>query len=257
LDYLIDTNKRNGPEESMTDTARPRIMVIGGSSGIGIAVARVALRDGAAVVIVGRRAGRLRRAAEALGSPASLATLVADITDEAQVRSMFEQAGPLSHVVVTAADITGYQPIRELVLADARATIESKLLAALLIAKHLPTAMPEGSLTFTGGIATDRPMPGGAVVAAVNSSLSGLARALALELAPIRVNVLSPGWVDTPVWETIAGQRKDAMLAGMAERLPVGRVGEPEDIGEAALFVTRARHVTGTVLHVDGGQRLV
>jgi NAD(P)-dependent dehydrogenase (short-subunit alcohol dehydrogenase family) len=184
--------------------------------------------------------------------------LTADVTEEDQVHALFERAGHLDHVVVTAADITAYQPIRNLVLAEARKTIESKLLAALLIAKHASTALPaDGSITFTGGIATDRPMPGGSVVAAVNSSLSGLVRALALELAPIRVNALAPGWVDTPVWEKIAGPRKDAMLADMAARLPVGRVGEPHDIGEAALFATRARHLTGTVLHIDGGQRLI
>jgi NAD(P)-dependent dehydrogenase (short-subunit alcohol dehydrogenase family) len=242
----------------MADNASQRIMVIGGSSGIGCGVARVALREGATVVIVGRSAERLRRAADALGNRDTLETLAADVTDEKQVHALFAQADRLDHVVVTAADVAAYQPIRELVLADARRTIESKLLAALLIAKHASAALrADGSITFTGGIATDRPMPGGGVVAAVNSSLSGLVRALALELAPIRVNVLAPGWVDTPVWEKIAGPRKDTMLADMAARLPVGHVGEPDDIGEAALFATRARHVTGTVLHIDGGQQLV
>jgi NAD(P)-dependent dehydrogenase (short-subunit alcohol dehydrogenase family) len=238
--------------------AAERIMVIGGSSGIGVGVARVALREGAAVTIVGRSADRLDRAVQALGHHARLQARRADVTDEGQVTSLFEAAARLDHVIVTAADIVAYQPIRALVLSDAVSTIQSKLIAALLIAKHAPAALTAGgSITFTGGIAADRPIPGGSVVAAVNSSLNGLVRALALELAPIRVNALSPGWVETPVWEKIAGERKDAMLADMAQRLPVGRVGQPDDIGEAALFATRARHLTGTLLHIDGGQRFV
>ncbi len=240
------------------DNDRPVFAVIGGSSGIGLGVARVLLRTGAAVVLVGRSPERLLAAEQELASPGQVRTAAADVTDEDQVRRFFDDTGMLDHIIVTAADVAGYRLIDSMEIADARRLIDSKLIAALLIAKHAPTHLREGaSITFTGGIATERPAPGGSVVAAVNSALTGLARALALELAPIRVNVLSPGWVDTPVWEKVAGPRKDAMLEDMARRLPVGRTGTPEDIGEAALFVTSARHLTGAVLPIDGGQRLV
>jgi NAD(P)-dependent dehydrogenase (short-subunit alcohol dehydrogenase family) len=235
-----------------------QVMVIGGSSGIGLGVARVALRSGAAVTVVGRSLERLRRVESELGDVGRVVTFNADVTDEDQVSALFASCGELDHVVLTAADIVAYQPLRELDLDAARRTIDSKLIAALLVAKHAAaTLRPGGSITFTGGIATDRPAPGGSVVAAVNSGLSGLARALALELAPIRVNVLAPGWVETPVWDKIAGANKHRMLEEMAQRLPVGRIGTPEDIGEAALFVARARHLTAAVIPVDGGQRLV
>ena len=136
-------------------------------------------------------------------------------------------------MIVTAAEIVAYQPVRQLDLAAARATIESKLIAALLIAKHAAPILPQsGSITFTGGIATDRPAPGGTVVPAVNSALSGLARRLALELAPIRVDVIAPRWVLTPVWDEIAGENKHSVLDDMTSRLPTGRIGSPEDIGQ-------------------------
>jgi NAD(P)-dependent dehydrogenase (short-subunit alcohol dehydrogenase family) len=234
------------------------VMVIGGSSGMGHGVAEAALRDGADVVIVGRSIARLEQTRTELGPRDRLRTAVADVSDEGQVRRLFEETGPLDHVVVTAADIAGYHPVQELDLVAARRIIDSKLIGALLVARYAaPGLRPGGSITLTGGIAAERPAPGGSVVAAVNSALVGLTRALALDLAPIRVNVLAPGWVDTPFWDTMAGPRKFAMLDGMAARLPIGRIGRPEDIGQAALYAMGAGYLTGAVLQVDGGQRLV
>jgi NAD(P)-dependent dehydrogenase (short-subunit alcohol dehydrogenase family) len=112
-------------------------------------------------------------------------------------------------------------------------------------------------MTFISGIAAYRPAARGSVVAAVNAALEGLVRALAVELAPIRVNAVSPGWVDTTIWTQVAGDRKAEMLAAMAERLPVGRVGQPEDIADAISFLIGNGFSTGTTLHVEGGHRLV
>jgi NAD(P)-dependent dehydrogenase (short-subunit alcohol dehydrogenase family) len=107
------------------------------------------------------------------------------------------------------------------------------------------------------GIAAERPGPGGAVVAAVNGALMSLVRALALELAPVRVNALSPGWIDTPFWDTFAGDAKPQRFEQHARRLPVRRMGTPEDTAHAALFLLGNGFTTGEVLHVDGGHRLV
>jgi NAD(P)-dependent dehydrogenase (short-subunit alcohol dehydrogenase family) len=141
---------------------------------------------------------------------------------------------------------------------NARRVVDSKVIAPLLLAKHgAPRLQRGGSITFTSGIAAYRPTPKGSVVAAVNGAIESLVYALAVELAPIRVNAVSPGWVDTPIWDTVAGDGKTAALDTMARRLPVGRIGQAEDIAQAIESVMRNGFISGTVINVDGGQRLV
>lgn len=236
-----------------------KLLIAGGSSGMGLALARLSLDLGAQVVLVGRDQAKLARAGTMLGGRGRLELLTADITCEDAVAKLFETVGDLDHIVCTAADIRGaYELLPALDLQAARQAMESKVFGPMLLAKHgAPRLRPSGSITLTSGIAAYRPMPRGTVVAAINAALEGLVRALAAELAPIRVNAVSPGWVDTPIWEFVAGDRKDAMLAGMAERLPVGRVGRPEDIADAIAFLVGNGFTTGTVLHVEGGHRLV
>ncbi|QSQ28446.1 SDR family oxidoreductase [Pyxidicoccus parkwayensis] len=231
------------------------VVVIGGSSGIGLGVASAALEAGASVTLVGRAPEKLEAAASRLGNGQRVRTFTADVTEEAQVRELFQSRPPVNHVVVTAVHAY-YAPIRQFDLAQARRTLDSKLMAAFNVAKHARFEGP-GSLTFTGGVAADRPGPGGAVIASVNGALVALARSLALELAPVRVNVISPGWIDTPMWDVIAGAAKQERLEQHARRLPVGRVGVPADIGSAVLFLMGNGFTTGETLHVDGGHRLV
>lgn len=234
-----------------------RIIVVGGSSGIGLGVARLALERGAEVVIVGRSVEKLRRAAAELASDGQLNTLAADITLEDAVARMFDSLGAFDHLITTAADLS-YQPVREIDLASLRATIDSKLVAALMLAKHGAASINEkGSLTFTSGVAAFRPAPRGSMVAAVNGAINSLVKALALELAPVRVNAVSPGWVDTPIWERVAGANRESVQAQMAGKLPVGRLGTPEDLAQAYLAVVENEFITGTVFEVDGGHRLV
>lgn len=236
-----------------------KLLIAGGSSGMGLALARLSLDLGAQVVLVGRDEAKLARAGTMLGGRGRLELLTADITCEDAVAKLFETVGDLDHIVCTAADIRGaYELLPALDLQAARQAMESKVFGPMLLAKHgAPRLRPSGSITLTSGIAAYRPMPRGTVVAAINAALEGLVRALAVELAPIRVNAVSPGWVDTPIWEFVAGDRKVAMLAGMAERLPVGRVGRPEDIAQAIAFLVGNGFTTGTVLHVEGGHRLI
>jgi NAD(P)-dependent dehydrogenase (short-subunit alcohol dehydrogenase family) len=236
-----------------------RVLIVGGSSGMGLALARRCLDDGAQVMVVGRDEGRLVAARKSLGEPPELRTLAVDCTSEPQIAGLFERTGELDHIVSTAADIRGaYERLPELDMAAAQRAIASKILGPLLLAKHGARRLaPAGSITFTSGIAAYRPMARGTVVAAVNAALEGLVRALAVELAPLRVNAVSPGWVDTPIWTSVAGDRKDQVLADMADRLPVGRVGRPADIAHAMAFLMGSTFTTGTVLHVEGGHRLV
>jgi NAD(P)-dependent dehydrogenase (short-subunit alcohol dehydrogenase family) len=237
-----------------------RVLVVGGSSGMGLELARQLLQeDGSEVIIAGRSPARLQAACETLGGGARLQALQADVADEAQVAALFERSGPLDHIVSTAADIAGaYRLLPELPLEAVRRVIDSKLIGPLLLAKHGAARLrPGGSITFTSGIAAYRPAARGSAVAAINGALASLAYALAVELAPTRVNVVSPGWVDSPIWQHVAGDAAPATLAAMAERLPVGRVGRPRDIAEGLRFAMRNGFMTGTVLHLDGGHRLV
>jgi NAD(P)-dependent dehydrogenase (short-subunit alcohol dehydrogenase family) len=236
-----------------------RVLVVGGSSGMGFALAQSLLADGVQVTIAGRSEARLAEARESLCNTERLRTIVADITREDQVARLFGEMGPLDHIVTTAADIQGaYQLLPSLEITAARRVIDSKFLGPLLLAKYgAPVLSPAGSITFTSGIAAYRPAPRGSVVAAINGALASLASALAVELGPIRLNVVSPGWIDTPIWRFVAGDAKAATLDAMAKRLPVGRVGQPDDIADAIRFLMRNGFVTGTVLHVEGGHRLV
>lgn len=237
------------------------VLVIGGSSGMGLALAGALLETGRRVTIAGRSTARLATATAhlaALPVPSSLLAAVAvDVSVEEEVAALAGDA--YSHVVVTAADAAGaYAPLPDFTLDAARTVLATKVLGPWLVAKHLGTALPPGgSLTFTSGIAAYRPGPGSSMIATANGALESLARSLALELAPARVNVVSPGWVDTPIWDTLAGATKTDRLSAMASRLPAGRVGTPADIARAFLAVLDNGFMTGTVLHVDGGHRLV
>jgi NAD(P)-dependent dehydrogenase (short-subunit alcohol dehydrogenase family) len=238
------------------------IVVIGGSSGIGLAVARRSLDDGATVVIAGRSQQRLDAARADLARTGPLAGRLSahpvDIGDPAQVTRLFERVGTLSHLVVTAADLP-YGPVVSLSEDSILRAVRSKILGPLFAAQQAaPRITKPGSITFTSGIAASRPAPGGALAATVNGALESMVLALALELAPIRVNAVSPGWVDTPVWDRLATPDvKNARMADLAARLPARRLGRPEDIANAVAFLIADTFVTGTVLHAEGAQVLV
>jgi NAD(P)-dependent dehydrogenase (short-subunit alcohol dehydrogenase family) len=194
-----------------------------------------------------------------MGNPVQLNAVTTNITREGEVAELFERIGSLDHIVSTAADIEGaYELLPSLDLKAAQRVVESKLYGPLLLAKYgAPKLSASGSMTFVSGIAAYRPAARGSVVAAVNAALEGLVRALAIELAPVRVNAVSPGWVDTPIWAFVAGDKKDDTLSAMAQRLPVGRVGRPDDVADAIAFLMGNGFTTGSVLHVEGGHRLI
>jgi NAD(P)-dependent dehydrogenase (short-subunit alcohol dehydrogenase family) len=235
-----------------------RVVVIGGGSGIGLEVARQVLAEGAEVVIAGRSRERLEGARASLGGT-RIETFVADIGNQAEVKELFAQVRMLDHLVVTAADLP-YGPILDLKEQDLMRAVRSKFLGPVFAAQESAVRMPaHGSITFTSGIAARRPIRGGATAAAVNSSLEGLGRALAVELAPLRVNVISPGWTDTPIWDKLEGLRaqKNERFTEMAARLPVRRIGQVEDIAMSIVHLMKNGFMTGTVVHVDGGHQLV
>src|SRR5690348_435773 len=201
---------------------RQHIVVIGGGSGMGLEVTRKLLATGADVVIAGRSGERLGAAREALGGDrVEIATV--DIGERSQVAALFARAGRLNHLVVTAADLP-YGPAVELTEADLMRAVRSKLLGPLFAAQESAARLESGgSITFTSGIAARRPVRGGSAAAAINSGLEGLVRALAVELAPIRVNAVSPGWTETPIWDGMPGrpgERKQRLSAPMPRGCP-------------------------------------
>ncbi|MFB8274873.1 SDR family oxidoreductase [Nocardia colli] len=244
----------------MTDstTTAERVVIVGGSSGMGLALAAALVTEGAEVIIASRSAERLAAAERTLPEgPGKVRSLVTDITSETDIERLFTEVGPVDHVVTTAVDAEGvYQPIASFDIDLARKTLAAKLIGPALLAKHARITSG-GSLTFTSGIAAYRPSPGSSIVAAANGALESLAYALAVELGPTRVNVISPGWIDTPIWDTIAGPAKSERHQQLSARLPIGRIGHPTEIAQAMLAVMHNPFITGTVLHADGGHRLV
>ena len=239
--------------------APDRVVIIGGGSGMGLALAKRVLAAGAEVVIAGRSHERLHAARTSLGAD-RLEVATVDIGDRSQVAALFARVDRFDHLVVTAADLP-YGPVMQLTESDLMRAVRSKFLGPVFAAQESAARIrPGGSITFTSGIAARRPMRGGSAAAAINSGLEGLVRALAIELAPLRVNAVSPGWTDTPIWDGMAGmttERKKDAFAAMAARLPSGRIGRVEDIAEAIVFLMKSEFSTGTVLDVDGGHRLV
>jgi NAD(P)-dependent dehydrogenase (short-subunit alcohol dehydrogenase family) len=234
-----------------------KIVVVGGSSGIGLGVAAAALKNGAELVIVGRSKEKLQAAERTLDADGGVRILAADMTIEAEVARLFEEVGAFDHLVATAGILPPEDPIGSADMNGVRQLVENKLIGAVILAKHaVHNLTVGGSMTFTSGINKDRPpVPGGAVVAAIAGSFSYFARALALELAPTRVNIVSPGWVDSPMWD-IAGDAKAGIFAEMAARLPAGRIAAPADVAPAYLYLMESDFTTGETIRIDGGHHL-
>jgi NAD(P)-dependent dehydrogenase (short-subunit alcohol dehydrogenase family) len=235
-----------------------KVVVVGGSSGIGLGVAAAALKNGAELVIVGRSTKKLQAAERTLGAVGHARTLAADMTNETEVARLFDEVGAIDHLVATAGILPPDDPIGSADMNGVRELIENKLIGAVILAKHAVRNLTVGgSMTFTSGVNKDRPpVPGGAVVAAIAGSFSYFARALALELAPTRVNIVSPGWVDSPMWD-IAGDAKAGLFADMAARLPAGRIATAADVAPAYLYLMESDFTTGETIRIDGGQNMI
>ncbi|MCW2238742.1 SDR family oxidoreductase [Azospirillum canadense] len=226
-----------------------RVLVIGGSSGIGLATAKAAAQAGASVTIASRSQDKLDAAVAAVGGNTRAAVL--DTRDDAAVERFFTGEAPWDHIVVSAAQ-TPSGPVRTLGLSDAKAAMESKFWGAYRVAKAAKIS-EGGSLTFVSGFLSVRPSATSVLQGAINAALEALARGLALELAPVRVNAVSPGLIATPLWSGLSEAKREAMFAGAAQRLPARRVGQPEDIANAILFLASTSFATGSTVRVDGG----
>jgi NAD(P)-dependent dehydrogenase (short-subunit alcohol dehydrogenase family) len=181
------------------------------------------------------------------------------MTSEAEIARLFDEVGAFDHLVSTAGTPPPNYPIGDTDMDFVRSFVDNKLIGAVMLAKHAVRGLKKGgSMIFTSGINKDRPpVPGGSVVSAIAGSFSYFARALAQELAPTRVNIVSPGWVDTPMWDELVGEAKSGYFAAMAGRVPAGKVAAARDVAPAYLYLMEAEFMTGETIHIDGGQRLV
>jgi len=231
-----------------------KVVILGGGSGMGLALARKLVAAQAQVVICGRNAAKLQTAVDSLGPQASC--LAFDLGSEAQVQGAFETIGAFDHLVSTAAELT-FAPVVQLTTAQVQSMLVSKFWGPFYAAKYAaPLLAKDGSITFFSGLAAYRPAPGAAIVASLNAALEGFAMTLALELKPVRVNVVSPGVVETPTWDFLSTQDRQGLFDSVAASLPVGRVGQADDLADAALSMMGNGFINATVLHVDGGGRI-
>jgi NAD(P)-dependent dehydrogenase (short-subunit alcohol dehydrogenase family) len=230
-----------------------RVLVIGGASGVGFAVAAAALEAGAHVIVGSSQAGRIDAAAKALGEGAVGRTV--DVKDEASVAAFFEAAGAFDHLIFTAGDWGHmFGATRDLDVEASKARMEVRFWGAARAAKYATRQIAnDGSITLTGGMLAHRPMPGAPLTTASAQTTEGLAIGLARDLAPIRVNAVCLGLIMSEQVQNMG----EAMIKGFTANLPLPRGGTVEEAAEAYLYLMRATYVTGQVVRVDGGGSLV
>jgi len=230
-------------------------VVFGGSLGIGEAAAKVLNDGGARVTIVGRDANRLAAAQKRIGG---VATVVADALDRAAIARVFETTGSVDMVIIcVAGSAKGIGAFLTLDLDDVKAAFEQKTLAQLRVAqvaaRHMRTG---GSITFVTATSGRSAIPGAVGPGAVNGAIEGTILSLAAELAPIRVNAVSPGLIDTPLWDFMPADARKNFLSTIGAKLPVGRPGQAIEVAEIIAAVAKSGFVNGSVYEIDGGGRI-
>ncbi len=230
-----------------------KVVVIGGASGVGFAVASAALGAGARVIVGSSQASRVEAAAEKLGPGA--AGQVVDVKDEASVAAFFEAVGSFDHLVFTAGDWGHmFGPTRDLDIEASKGRMEVRFWGAARAAKYaMRQIAQDGSITLTGGMLAHRPMPGAPLVTASANTTEGLAMGLARDLAPVRVNAVCLGLILSEQAQAMG----EAVVKAFTANLPLPRGGTVEEAAEAYLYLMRATYVTGQIVRVDGGGSLV
>lgn len=234
--------------------AGKHVVVVGGSQGIGFATARLATQAGATVTIMGRSPEKLQSARDRLGQ---VHTIAMNITDEAAVHEAFAEVEQIDHVYIAAGSFVGGK-ILDGSVEQFRPAIDSRLWGSVYVIRAAAPKIPAGgSVTLTGGLSTDRPVVGAWVTSVATAAAEQLSRALSLELAPIRVNAVAPGWTDTPMWDGILGAAKQGAFQDVAAKIPTGRLATAAEAASAVIFLMSNPSITGEVIHTDGGHRYV
>ncbi len=231
------------------------VVVIGGSAGIGLETARRARAEGAEVILTARDPERLEHAARELRA---LSTAAFDAGDFDHLERFFEDLpAPVDHIMVTAGG-PYYAPLAEMDFAEARRSVDEHVWLALHLARNaIGRVRPGGTLLFMGGTGGRRPAIGLALASAVTHAMPALVAGLALELAPMRVNLIAAGFVDTPLSASLLGDQLEARREQLRATLPIGRVVGPDDVAALAVHVMTNTALTGATYDIDGGQQLI
>ncbi|CAK4034871.1 Hypothetical predicted protein [Lecanosticta acicola] len=260
-DQLKYTNKIKGD----------RVLVVGGSAGIGYAAAEACLENGCHVTISSSNPDRIQRAITKLQTTypsfqTNIQGHACDLSDPANLETNLlllldrtSQAGKIDHIIHTAGDSLAVLKLEELSMDTVYAAGQIRFFAPLFLAKHAPKFLapgPKASITLTTGAVSERPIPNWTVVNSYATGLQGMTRGLALDLAPIRVNLVSPGAVDTELWSHMSAGQKAEFFKEMEKKIPVGKVGQVEDVAEAYLYCMRDRNVSGAMISTSGGHLL-
>lgn len=233
-----------------------RIVLLGGSSGVGLAVAQHVVARGAHTIIASSSADRVKQAVATLGANAEGHTL--DLSNERDIQNFFQKIGDFDHLVFTAGDTLQLGELGATDLTRARRAFELRYWAALAAVKYAsPHIRKDGSIVLTTGVAGKRPHKGWTIAASVCGTVEALTRALAVELAPIRVNAVSPGVVRTNLWQSMTADAREQMYETVGKSLLVGRVSEAVEIARVYLFLMQEGYSTGQTVVVDGGATLV
>ena len=249
--------------------AGARVLIIGGSSGIGYCVAEACLEFGASVIISSSQQSRidssinqlLKAYPSARGRIAGYPCDLSSPSVEANIEKLLDRCGgpKFDHIVHTAGDQLATLKLEDATLDSIQKAAMVRFNSPLLLAKHAPRYLnpgPASSITLTTGVISRKPNKDWSIVASYATGLHGMTRNLALDLAPVRVNLISPGPVLTPLWDHMSTEKKDAFLESAAGRCATGEVGKPEDVAESYLYVMRDRNVSGSVVDTNGGSLL-
>ncbi|MEN4476157.1 SDR family oxidoreductase [Mycolicibacterium cosmeticum] len=232
-----------------------RVLIIGGTSGIGLGVAHAVAQRGGIPIVASRRQSSVQRALADL--PAGARGLVLDVTDGAALAAAAEEIGALEHLVYTAGDTLELTPLAGATRDVVAGFLLTRFIGALdAVRLFAPKLSPGGSITLTSGTAAQTP-GFGVLPVSLCGAMNAATTALAVELAPLRVNAVAPGVVRTPLWDTVPDTERQAMFDAAAQRLPLGRIGEVQDAAQAYVYCMEQRFGTGVVLTVDGGTVLV
>lgn len=232
------------------------VIILGGSSGLGLATAAAAANDGAKVIIVSGNQNRIDEALKSL--PENCSGMSVNLSKEENIKNFFNSVEAFDHLMYTAGENLSLHTIAETDIEEARSFFNLRYWGAFAAVKYASKKVKAGgSINLTGGTASPRPGAGWGIAASICAAMEGFTRAMAVELAPVRVNLVAPGVVKTNLWNSMSEEDRNNLYTGVGESLPVKRVGEASDIAQTFLYTMKQQYGTGQVIYVDGGALLV